>query len=111
MEKVFDHRWIYKAFPKVKNLFCGLAIGTTADKEGDFELEIPDSVKSQKIILLVSFSGLKIKEVSIYDTQLPGKLGKILLSEDEYTIRGEYIVILPKKELLAENHRRLQKWP
>ena len=75
----------------------GLAIGTTADIEGNFELEIPDSVKSQKIILLVSFIGFKIKEVPIYDTQLPVQLGEILLSEDEDIIMGEYIVILPKK--------------
>lgn len=75
----------------------GLPIGTTADIEGNFELDVPDSVKSQKIILLVSFVGFKIKEVSIYDTQLPVQLGEILLSEDEDTILGEYIVILSKK--------------
>ncbi|MCS5490553.1 carboxypeptidase-like regulatory domain-containing protein [Algoriphagus limi] len=68
-------------------------IGTTTDLDGYFELEVPDSVKDQKIILMLSFVGYKMREVIIYDTQLPVQLGEIELYEDQTILMGEIIYI------------------
>jgi hypothetical protein len=73
----------------------GLAIGTTADQDGYFELEVPDFVTSQKIILVLSFIGYKINEVTVYDTQLPVQLGEIQLQEDNNFVMGEFIYLKP----------------
>lgn len=73
----------------------GLAIGTTADQDGYFELEVPDSLTSQKITLVLSFIGYKIKEVTVYDTQLPVQLGEIQLQEDNDFVLGEFIYLKP----------------
>ena len=73
----------------------GIAFGTAADKDGYFSLEVPDSVTSQKITVLLSFIGYKIKEVTVYDTQLPVQLGEIQLQEDHDFVMGEFIYIKP----------------
>jgi hypothetical protein len=68
---------------------------TTTNPEGYFELEVPDSVTSQKIIVSLSFIGYKTKEVTIYDTQLPVQLGEIELREEDISLMGEFIYIKP----------------
>lgn len=75
--------------------FKGLPIGTRADQDGYFELEVPDSLTSQKMTLVLSFIGYKIKEVTVYDTQLPVQLGEIQLQEDNDFVMGEFIYIKP----------------
>ncbi|NVJ86910.1 MAG: carboxypeptidase-like regulatory domain-containing protein [Algoriphagus sp.] len=71
------------------------SIGTTADTDGYFELEVPDSITDQKITIQLSFVGYKIREVTIYDTQLPVQLGEIELYEDDTALMGEIIYIKP----------------
>lgn len=73
----------------------GTPKGTVADQKGYFELEVPDSVRAQKIIISLSFVGYKIKEVAVYDTQLPVQLGEIQLQEDTDFVMGEFIYIKP----------------
>jgi|GEM_PF-602913 hypothetical protein len=69
-------------------------ISTSTDAEGYFELEVPDSVTSEKISILISFVGYQIREVSVYRTQLPVQLGEIKLYEDNF-VMGEIIYIKP----------------
>ena len=68
---------------------------TTTNPEGYFELKVPDSVTSQKIVLSLSFIGYKTKEVTIYDTQLPVQLGEIQLREEDVSLMGEFIYTKP----------------
>ncbi|MBB6327152.1 hypothetical protein FHS59_002780 [Algoriphagus iocasae] len=55
--------------PGTSILLKGFRTGTNADLDGNFELEVPDSVTSQKLILSLTFIGYKPKEITIYDTQ------------------------------------------
>lgn len=72
----------------------GHSIGAKTDIDGYFELEVPDSINSEKITLQISFVGFKTKEIDIFQSQLPVQLGEIELHEEIFVL-GEYIHLKP----------------
>jgi hypothetical protein len=74
-------------------LIKGNKVGTSTNLDGFFELEIPDSISSKKITLVLSFIGYQIMEIPLDQSQLPFQLGEIILKEDINTLMGEVIII------------------
>ncbi len=80
-------------------LIKGYKVGTAADVNGNFEITIPDSIQDNKIVLVFSFIGYKMKEISFEQTQLPVILGEIFLEADHTPLTGEVIIISRGKNL------------
>lgn len=78
-------------------LIKGYKIGTATDVNGNFELNIPDSVQDKKIVLVFSFIGYNMKEISFHQNQLPLTIGEVFLEQDNSAILVEYVYISQKR--------------
>lgn len=78
-------------------LIKGYKIGTAADVNGNFEIIIPDSIQDKKIVLVFSFIGYNMKEISFHQNQLPLTIGEVFLEQDNSAILGEYVYISQKR--------------
>ena len=83
------------ALPGVIVLIKGTNVGTTSDRDGQFELEIPDSLGKKKVVLVFSFVGFNSieKKVSLKENPM---IIQIYLKESKYVL-GPFGLINPKK--------------
>ena len=87
---------IKETIPNASILIKGFKISTSTNIDGEFTLLIPDEFTKQKFALVISFIGYQLKDVEIYQSNLPINLGDIFLEESN-VLMGEFIVIETKK--------------
>jgi len=87
--------------PGVTILIKGTKIGTATNLDGEFVLEIPDSIKKNKIRLIISFVGFTIQEEKVSLKENSVNIGSVYLQEDQ-SVLGPYGIITPKKSLLNQ---------
>jgi hypothetical protein len=86
----------------------GTRIASRTDQYGEFEIEIPDSIKKNKIKLIFSFVGFQSVEKKIKTKDGFVNLGSIYLQEDD-TVLGPFGLDSPKKSLWNQITRYFKK--
>lgn len=84
--------------PGVTILIKGTNIGTVTNLNGEFELIIPDSFRTKKIKLVISFVGFYIQEKKMQLKENSINFGSIYLQEDQ-SVLGPFGLVNPRKSL------------
>lgn len=84
--------------PGVSILIKGTNIGTVTNLNGEFEFNIPDSFRTKKIKLVISFVGFYIQEKKIQMKENSINIGSIYLQEDQ-SVLGPFGLVNPRKSV------------
>jgi hypothetical protein len=96
------------SLPDVIVLIKGKAIGTTTNLDGEFELEIPDSLRLSKFKIIISFIGFATQEKKVSLKENSVNIGSVYLQEDD-SVLGPYGLNIPKESFWNQITRYFKK--
>lgn len=96
------------SLPSVVILIKGTTIGTTTNLDGEFELEIPDSLRLSKFKIIISFIGFATQEKKVSLKENSVNIGSVYLQEDD-SVLGPYGLNIPKESFWNQITRYFKK--